>query len=132
MSKSILYASNTISQATTATGTTLNFGTAVRRYGCNVGMSGGNIIVSGSGYYDVDVSLMFTAGGAGTAQVQVLKDGTAITGATATVTTADATSYAISVPCVVRNTCCCESTISVVVSGVAGTVTNSSAVVEKL
>ncbi len=132
MSKSVLYSANTASQTTTAAGTVINFGTVVRRYGCNAELSGGNAVVKGSGYYGVDISITFTASGAGTAVIQLLKDGTAVTGATASITTAESTTYTVYIPSVVRNVCCCESAISVVISGVAGAVTNAAIVVQKL
>lgn len=132
MSKSILYASNTTSQVTTAAGSNLNFGAPVRRYGCDIGLSGGNVTVNNKGYYHVDTQVVFTSGGAGTVQVQLLKDGVAVPGATASFTAAENSIYAVGVPCVIRNVCCCESTLTATVSGVAGTVTSASAVVEKL
>lgn len=132
MSKSVLYSANTASQATTAAGTTINFGTIVRRYGCNAELSGGNAVVKGSGYFDVNVNITFTASGAGTAVVQVLKDGTAVTGATASITTAESTAYTVNIPCVVRNTCPCESVLTVLISGVATTVSNAAVAVQKL
>lgn len=132
MGKSLLYASNTTSQSIVASGSTLNFGTAVRRRGCNVGLSGGNVITKGADYYEISVNAVFTATAAGIEMIKVLKDGVEIPGATASFTTAESTTYAISIPCVVRNTCCCESSITVVASGVAGAVTNASIVVENL
>ena len=50
----------------------------------------------------------------------------------ASITTAESTTYTVYIPSVVRNVCCCESALLVVVSGVAGAVTNAAIVVEKL
>ncbi len=131
MGKSLLYAANTVSQATTANGSTLNFGTTVRRRGCSAELSGGNVITKGIGYYGVSVNAVFIATAAGNEVIKVFKDGVEIPGATVSFTTAESTTYAVSIPCVVRNTCC-ESPITVVASGVAGAVTNASIVVENL
>lgn len=131
MSKSVLYTANTSTQPFVATGTIVNFGTPVRRYGNNINVSGGNVVVDGIGYYNLDTNLTVEATGAGALLVQVFKDGVAITGASATITVAADTTYAVTIPAIVRENCCCESTITVVVSGVAGNVTNAAMVVEK-
>lgn len=125
-----MYAANTSTQAYVATGTTINFGSVVRRYGNNIALSGGNVVVRGAGYYNVDVNIGFT-GAAGTATIQVFKDGVAIPGATATITTAADTNFAVTIPTLIREVCCNESTITVVISGVAGNVVNAAIVVEK-
>lgn len=57
MSKSVIYANNSSTQTTVATGSIINFGSIVRRYGCNLNLSGGNVVIDGSGYYDVDVNV---------------------------------------------------------------------------
>ena len=121
---SLVYAANNVSQAFVAAGTVINFGTPVRRYGCNCSVSGGNLVTHGSGYYYIDTNISFTAGGQGTATVQLYKDGVAIPGAIATLTTASATAYSVSIPAVVRDKCCCDSTITAVISGVNGNVTS--------
>lgn len=129
--KSALYAANTSAQSLTA-GNTINFGNAVRRFGCNCNVAGGNATITGSGYYDIDADITFTAGGVGTAVITLYKDGAAISGATASVTTAADTTYAVSVPAIVRQICCCESTITAVITGVAATVLNAAIAVEKI
>ncbi len=131
MSKSLLYASNTVSQTVSSTSTVLNIGTAVRKYGCSIKLSGSNIVLADSGFYDVYTNLTFEASAAGTVQVQLYKNGTAIPGASASFTVAEGSTYAVSVPCVVRNTCCCESILTIVISGVAGAINTVSAVVKK-
>lgn len=133
MSKSAIYAGNALAQEFVETGTTIDFGSIVRRYGCNTALSGGNVVVDGAGYYDVDTNVTFTADAVGTAVVQLYKDGLAIPEAKATVTTAATTTYAVSIPAIVRNTCgCMQSTISAVISGVAGTINNAAIEVQKI
>lgn len=129
--KSAVYAANTSAQSLAA-GDTINFGNVVRRFGCNCNVSGGNAIVNGSGYYDLDADVTFTAGGAGTAVITLYKDGAAISGATASVTTVAETTYAVSIPAIIRQVCCCESTITAVITGVAATVLNAAISVEKI
>lgn len=130
MSKSILYAANTSDQAFVAGGSIVNFGSLVRRYGCNLGMSGGNVTINGQGYYNVDVNLTFTAA-AGTVSVQLFKDGVAVPGATASRSTAADIVYSLTIPAIVRENCCCESALTVAISGAAGNVSNAAIVVEK-
>lgn len=127
MSKSVIYAANTVSQ----TGSVIDFGNIIRRYGCNLKLSGGNIEVTGAGYYDLDVNITFLASGAGTATIQVYFDGVAVPGAKVTFTTESATNYAISIPSIIKQNCNCTGTIAVVISGVAGNVSNAGIVVEK-
>lgn len=118
MSTALLYATNTIPQDVSIDGT-VNFGNIVRRYGRNLNMSGGNAIVTGEGYYVVDVSINFT-GSAGTTTFQVYENGMPITGAKVTRTTGAATEYDVKIPTfTIRNKCCLDKTLTMVVSGAA-------------
>jgi len=130
MSKSVIYSANTNSQSVVATGSVINFGSIVRRYGQNLNLSGGNVVTSGIGYYNVDVNVSFTVASGTTATIQIFKDGVAVEGAEAILTTGTNT-YQATIPCLIRNNCCCESIITVVISGVGATVINASIVVEK-
>lgn len=132
MSRSALYAANTAAQ-NLSIGSIVNFGNPVRRFGCNVNLSGGNVALNGTGYYDVDVSITFADTAAGTAVFTLLKDGVAVPGATATITTGTgSTVHSISIPAIVRNTCCKGSVLSVAVTGVAVNVSGAAIVVEKM
>lgn len=131
MSKALLYAVNENSQ-TIVVGDRVNFGSPVRRYGNNVNTSGGNVIIQGEGYYDIDATVTFVAGAAGVCTITLLKDGTVIPGATAVETVADGDTYTFAIPsCAIREKCCCESTITAVVTGVIGTITNATILVVK-
>lgn len=131
MSKSIIYAVNSNTQTTNATGSIVSFGSIVRRYGCNLDLSNGNVIIKGAGYYDLDTNFSITPSSTGTLTIQLFKDGTPISGAKAVIaTTGDA--IAVSIPAIVRSTCECESTITAVFTGVATTVTNAAIDVIKL
>lgn len=131
MSRSALYSANILSQ-TLAVGDNISFGNIVRRFGNNINMSGGNVSLQGAGYYDIDTEFTFTAGVAGTAVITLYKDGTAIPGAVASFTAAADSVYTASIPALVRTFCCTQSTITAVLTGVAGTVNNSSVKVVKV
>lgn len=131
MSKSIIYAGNNATQTTTADGTVIAFNNIVRRYGCNLGLSGGNVIAKGTGYYRGDVNLTFEGTATGTAVFTVYKNGVAVPYANASRSTADGVVYGLSIPFEIRNNCCCDEAITVVASGIAVDVTNSAILVEK-
>lgn len=130
MSKSVLYASNTSNQTLTV-GDVINFGSIVRKYGCNCNLSGGNVIVSGTGYYNIDTIFTLTASAAGTAVITLFKDGVAIPGGVATFTMAEGDLCAVSIPTMIRQNCCCDATIRAVLTGVAVTMNNAAIIVEK-
>lgn len=132
MASSILYAVNSTTQPTVATGTVVNFGVPVRRYGSLIQLSGGNVEISGMGYYNIDVSVDILGTAAGTLLIQVYKDGVLVPGAIATRTTGDGSNYTVTIPTVVRQKCCCSTTITVVASGVASSITNAAIRVEKV
>ena len=130
--KAALYAANTAAQTVTEAETTVNFGTIVRRYGRGINLSGGDVVVCESGYYDVDANFTFVATAAGDVTIALYKDGVRITGAVVTETVAAASSYSMSIPTIVRNTCDCESVITATIVGVAGTIENASIAVERI
>lgn len=132
MSKSVLYAANTNPQTVVAAGSVINFGSIIRRYGCNCNLSGSNATVEGTGYYAVDTNVTFTGAAASTVVVQLYKDGVAIPGAVATSSIAANGIGSVTIPTIVRERCCVESTITAMISGLAGTVTNASIRVIKL
>lgn len=131
MSKSVIYVVNTADQ-TLAVGNTINFGSIVRRYGCALTASGGNVIIRGAGYYDIDTNFTITPAAAGTLTIMLFKDGVAIPGAETTRTVAADTTYALTIPAIIRETCECESTITAVITGVAAEINNATILVEKM
>lgn len=125
MSKSVLYGVNRASQ-TIVVGDRVNFGNIVRKYGCNINMSGGEVFVTGEGYYNIDSSITFVAGAEGIATITLLKDGSIIPGAGASQTVASGDTITLTVPpSVIRQKCCGESTITAVISGVVGVISNA-------
>lgn len=133
MCSSAIYAANTSAQTVAAaTATTINFGQVIRRFGNYLELSGGNVATDGAGYYDVNASVDFTAA-AGEVTIQVLQDGVPVTGAEAVVTATAATNYSVTIPCIIRNKCCCSSTITVVMNSVgASAISNAAITVSKL
>lgn len=129
MSKSVLYAANSNTQTLT-TGSTISFGSIVRRYGSNLNLSGGDVSVKGEGYYSVDSNFTFEPTTPGTVIITLYKNGVAIPGAVATFTTVADTIYSVTIPAMVRQSCCSEGTITAIVTG-EGTISNASIKVVK-
>ena len=129
--KSALYAVNSTSQLNAANAQ-VPFGSVVRRYGNNCQLDGGSIIVSGRGYYDVDISLSTAPTTEGEITAQLYKDGVAVPGALATATAAAAGDVVnLKITCLVRN-CgqCCDGTLALFVTA-SHTPVNLATVVEK-
>lgn len=130
MCKSALYAANTGTQMVAAGGQ-IDFGRTIRRFGQNLNLSGGSVVMDGSGYYEVTANIAFEAVAAGELNVAVYKDGVQIPGAIVTVPgTADIV-YTETLPAIVRVKCCNESTITVVPSE-AVSITNAAVIVKKI
>lgn len=133
---SALYACNqSVQPIAASTPTQVNFGSAVRCFGHNCVLYGGNVSTHQSGYYHVNANL--TVSNAGTAvsavSVQLFKDGIAIPGAEATVSVAASGYETVPVPCIIRNTCCCESVITAIINSTEATsVTNAAIEVMKI
>lgn len=129
--KSALYMANTSTQ-TVVVGGQINFGSIIRRFGQNISGSGSVINLNGMGYYDVDTNINILATAAGTVTITLYKDGVAIPGATASVIVASGEEVQVSIPCLVREKCCCESSITAIVSGIGTDIANASIVVSKI
>ncbi len=130
--KSILYGANQATQTVAVNGV-INFGSVVRKYGCNAYMSGGNAVITGVGYYDIDTNFRLVATAATASTITLYKDGVAIPGAIATVNPAaigDVVS--VSIPAVVKNLCGCEQTITAVLTGSGANLSDAAIVVRKV
>lgn len=130
MSRSAIYTANTNTNSVTD-GNSIPLGNIIRRFGCNLDLNGTEILLKGTGYYDVDTNISFTGTATGSTTITIYKDGVAVPGATVTRVTAADTTYQESIPALVRNTCCRESTLSLVVTGTTVNVTNVGVVVER-
>lgn len=131
--KSLIYVAMQTPTAVAVNGI-IPLGTIVRRYGCNCNLNGNGIAINGQGYYDVDVSVEAVPDAAGTVTVQLLKDGVAVPGATATATVAAvANTVTLAFPATVRLGCCSTgSVLTLLLTGAASTVNNVAARVEKI
>lgn len=135
MSKSAIFTANSTAQNVAVNGL-INPGTVIRRFGCNVHMSGNAINITGTGYYDVDANVTVAPTTAGNVTITLFKDGVAIPGASATETATAANDIInLSLSCLVREYCPCSddsSNLTLVLTGTAASVTNVALVVEKI
>lgn len=131
--KSAIYTANTAAQ-TVSVGGSLALGTIIRRFGGSVNLNGNGISLSDPGYYDVDVSVTAAPTAAGTVTVALFQDGVAVPGAVSSVTTtAAADAVTLSISALVRVLCnAASSTLTLVLTGAASSVTNVAVVVEKV
>lgn len=135
MSRSALYTANTSTQLV-AVDNEINLGSIIRRYGCNLDLSGSTIRVAGEGYYEFNVSVTAAPAATGEVTISLLKNNVPIPGAIATETAAAAgDAVNLSINCVIRENCSiCDgpSNITLVLSNSQSNVTNVAVVAEKL
>lgn len=133
MSKSLIQTSNQSSQ-TVALNSIISLGSVLRRYGCNLRLSGNAVEVSGEGYYKIDCNVSVAPTAAGPVTVAIYNNGVQIPGAIAygAVSTAG-NPITLPVETTIRQSCCCDSadSLTVVLLAGAGTVQNISMRVEK-
>lgn len=109
MSKSLIQVANTAEQAVTV-GSTLPLGTTIRRFGCNLRLSGNTAIeVSGEGYYTISGTVTLTPDAIGNVAIAVQENGvtipgTAVTGSVSTV----GNSVTLPVEATIRKGCNCS------------------------
>ena len=82
MSRSLIYTVNNNAQAVAADGA-VALGTVIRRYGCNLSLSGNGIMVRGSGYYTITGTITVEPAAIGNITATLYRDGVAIPGVTA-------------------------------------------------
>ena len=80
MSRAVLYTANSNNQTVGINGI-ISPGGVVRRYGCNIQLSGNAVTLTGTGYYDISSSITLVP-------VTAYQDGIPIQGATASATVA--------------------------------------------
>ena len=133
MSKSLIQTSNQSSQ-TVAINSIISLGSVLRRYGCNLRLSGNAVEVSGEGYYKIDCNVSVAPTAAGNVTIAIYNNGVQIPGAIAygAVSTAG-NPITLPVETTIRQGCCCDSadSLTVVLLAGAGTVQNISMRVEK-
>lgn len=133
--KAELYIANTTSTAV-ASGGIVPFNITVRRKGCDIQRGGGGAVIEdvGSNYYDVDVSVTFTAPVAGLITFKLQQNGNDVVGATAstTITTPTTEVRSLTIPATIRTfTCGNIDTLTLVNSGLAVTVSNATMRIER-
>ena len=131
--KSAIFVSNTTPAAVTA-GNTLPLGNIVRRFGCALNLNGNGVLLLAPGYYKVDVSATVESTAAGAVAIGLSQDGVQIPGVVPTSSAASASAPVnVSFPAIIRvlpNSG--SSTLTLILSEGAGTLTNLILTVEKL
>ena len=133
--KSAQNAYNNTAQAFVAAGTPVNvLGILNTDTGCSIDTVTGGFVVSSSGLYRISYDVIFTAAGAGTAELKLLKDTTALLCADAQVTTVANNIYSLHAETTVYIPVCCNGapTISAAIGGIAGTINHVCASMVKL
>lgn len=133
--KSAQTAYNNAEQAFVATGTPVNvLGLLATDTGCSLSTFAGGFTVAHGGLYRISYDVIFTAAGAGTAEIKLLKDTVALPCADAQVTTVVNNIYSLHVETIVYIPVCCNGTptISAAIGGVAGTINHVCASMVKL
>jgi len=131
---SAIYTVNSSDQAVGVNGI-ISLGSTIRRFGKNINLVGNAINISGSGYFDVDASITITGTNAGTVTVSLYKDGTAVSGAEASVSLTAGDVVTVPINALVREFGCCadnNSNLTFVLGGFAETINNISVVVERI
>lgn len=134
MSKALAFISNNTSQTLTGGGV-VNPGTAQHGFGCTccgrtVQLSGTNINLRESGYYQIDVGATVSASDAGNVTLSLYQDGALVAQGSATIAAANDPA-SISFPASVKVNC--SSVLTLVVTSTAGDpiVTNIYTTIEK-
>lgn len=130
-----LYIATTTSTAV-ATNGIVPFNTTVRRRGLQIQRGGAGAVIedTGSNYYDVDVSVTFTAPVAGVVTLKLQQNGGDVVGATgsSTITTATTEVRTITFPATIRTFVSgAIDTLTVVNTGVAITISNATMRIKK-
>lgn len=130
-----LYIATTTSTAV-ATNGIVPFNTTVRRRGLQIQRGGAGAVIEdcGSNYYDVDVSVTFTAPVAGVVTLKLQQNGADVIGATgsSTITTATTEVRTITFPATIRTFVSgAIDTLTVVNTGVAITISNATMRIKK-
>lgn len=130
---SALYAANRSTQVIPeGVPTVIDFGQIVRRFGNQIDMSGGNVSIKSAGYYDMDTNFILSAT-AGEVRIQLFQNGSPVPGAYAALTAVADTLYSVTIPDIVKNTCCSEEVITAVVTSDSEvTISNAAIKIEKI
>ena len=128
--RSLIQVVNPYTQAVAVDGG-INLGSVIRRFGCNLRLSGNAIEASGEGYYTIDGAVTVEPTGAGPVSVGVFANGVQLAGAISSGTGAAASPITLPIVGTIRNVGCSDTNLSLVLLNGAGNVTNVSLRVEK-
>ena len=97
------------SEQNVAANSIISLGSVLRRFGCNLRLSGNAIEINGEGYYKVDANVSVAPTAAGPVTVALYENGVQIPGAIAYGTAAAAgDSVTLPLETVIREGCCCD------------------------
>ena len=132
MSRSLIQTTNTTAAAVALNGT-IPLGSVLRRFGCNCRLNGNKIEIEGTGYYTVTAIVTLQPEAAGAVSVALYENNVAVPSAVANGTAAAiGDDVTLTIVSTVRETCCeGASSLSLVLTEGASTVTNVSLRVEK-
>lgn len=133
MSKSLIQLYNESTQAVTENNV-INLGSVLRRYGCNLKLSGGAVEVDGPGYYEADVIATVEPTAVGNVTVALFENNVQIPGATASAYASLAESpVVLPIVTTIRKGCNCDGASQIVLKLIEGpgNVTNVSTKIVK-
>lgn len=120
MSKSLIQLYNESTQAVTENNV-ISFGSVLRRYGCNLKLSGGAVEVDGPGYYEADVIATVEPTAVGNVTVALFENNVQIPGAIASVYAASAESpVVLPIATTIRKGCNCDGASQIVLKLIEG------------
>lgn len=130
MSKSLIQVVDPFTQAVAVDGE-IALGSVVRRFGCNLKLSGNSVVATGEGYYMIDAAVTVEPTATGAVTVGLFSNGTALPGVLSS--SYGTASEPVTLPLVgtIRNVNCAENSLTLVLLNGAGNVTNVSMRVEK-
>jgi len=133
MSKSLIQLYNESTQAVTENNV-INLGSVLRRYGCNLRLSGGAVEIDGPGYYEANVIATVEPTAVGNVTVALFENNVQIPGATASAYAASAASpVVLPIVTTIRKGCNCDGASQIVLKLIEGpgNVTNVSTKIVK-
>lgn len=105
MGKSLIQTTNQTTQAVDVNGI-IAPGSVLRRYGCDIRLSGNAIEVNGDGYYEIDAAVSVAPTAEGPVTVALFDNGVQIPGAIAYGNSTAADPVTLPITCTIRQRCC--------------------------
>lgn len=133
MSRSLIQTTNLTSQTIAENGI-ISLGSVMRRFGCDLALSGNAVEVTGTGYYTITCNVSVLPTASGNVTVALYDNGAQIPGAVAYGSVSTASNpVTLPIETTIRRGCCCEGSdsITAVLLEGAGVVSNVSVRIEK-